>query len=160
MEDLLRALKFDVNALEEQVLASVVDDDARTKEKAWFAAMSREMEAHGLQTSGHLPEAYEIIGELQLLQHTMTTVIRDPKMVKAVEEVTPVISELRAKGDKVPRTDIEIALTAMYGFLTLKLAGKKISPETQTGIQVIGRYFGLLASGYRDMKTGKLPLNN
>lgn len=160
MEDLLRGVKLDLDALEAQVLSSLADDEGRMREKAWFAVMAREMNARGLQTSGHLPETYEVIGELQLLQHTLTTVIRDPKMMKAVQEVTPVLAELRAKGDKVPKSDIEMALTAMYGFLTLKLAGKKISPETQTAVQVIGHYFGLLAAAYRDMKSGKLPLNN
>lgn len=160
MEDLLRAVGLDLQALDAQVLSSIDDLGQRTKEKAWFAVIAREMEAKGLQTSGHLPETYDIIGELQLLQHTLTTVIRDEKVVKAVREVAPVLAELRTKGDKLPKSDIETALTAMYGYLTLKLAGKKISPETQTAVQVIGRYFGLLASSYRDMKSGKLPLNN
>ncbi len=160
MEDLVRGLDFDLKRLLDEILVSVEDDGERHQNIIWFQKLVKEMKDAGLEVSGHHSETYEILNELQMLQHTMMTVINDPDFQKKYAEAQPLIEEFRQKTEKIPRSDAETALTAIYGVLTLRLAGKEISPETRAAVDIFSKYMAALASAYRAMKTGHLPLNN
>lgn len=160
MEDLLRGVEFDLMALEERFLNALESEQQQREAMAWFSLLIRDMKSAKAETSGHSAESYELISELNLLQNTLITVIDDEAFKKIFTEVQPVLQEFRAKTDKLPKSDVETALTAMYGYLTLRLAAKEISPETQAALNLFGKYLGYLAKAYRDMKSGKLPLNN
>jgi hypothetical protein len=160
MEDLLRGVKFNVDLLSEQILAAIEDEKERRESIRWFEKLSREMKESGLEVSGHHPETYEILSELQLLQQTLITSIDDPIFKDAFNKAKPLINEFRTKTGQVPQSDAETALTGMYGVLTLKLAGKPIGPDTQAAVQVFAKYMASLAKAYKDMKSGILPLNN
>lgn len=160
MEDLLRGVSFDVARLESQVLAVIEDEREREESIRWFKKLAAEMKAAGLEVSGHHSDTYDILSELQLLQQTLMTVIDDPQFKDAYNKAKPLINEFRTKTDQVPQSDAETALTGIYGVLTLKLAGKTISPETQKAVDTFAKYMALLAKAYRQMKTGELPLNN
>lgn len=160
MEDLLRGLDFDFETLETRILSGIEEEQQRRESAVWFAGLIKAMKTQGLQTSGHLSETYELISELQLLQHTLSTVIGDAEFKKILTKVQPLLAEFRTKTDKVPKSDIETALTAMYGYLSLKLASKKVSDETEEAVKVFGAYLAHLSKAYRDMKSGQLPMNN
>lgn len=160
MEDLIRGLKFDFEAIEHAVLAGVEDGQQRRESSVWFADLLKRMKTQRLTAGGHLEETYEIIGELQLLQHTLSTVLGDAAFKKVLTEVQPLLAEFRTKTDKVPMSDIETALTAVYGYLSLKLAGKKVTSETESAVKIFTTYLAHLSRGYREMKSGQLPLNN
>jgi hypothetical protein len=160
MEDLLRGVKFDVQRLESQVLSAIEDEQERLESLRWFEKLASEMKSAGLEVSGHHADTYDILNELQLLQQTLMTVIDDPEFKEAYNRAKPIINEFRTKTERVPQSDAETALTGIYGVLTLKLAGKTISPETQSAVDAFAKYMALLAKAYRQMKTGELPLNN
>ena len=160
MEDLLRGLDFDFEALESSVLSGIEDEEQRRASAIWFADLIKAMKTQDLKTSGHLGETYDLISELQLLQHTLSTVIGDVEFKKILTKVQPLLAEFRTKTDKIPKSDIETALTAMYGYLSLKLASKKVSEETEAAVKVFGAYLAHLSKAYRDMKSGELPMNN
>lgn len=160
MEDLLRGLDFDMKRLVDEILASIDDEDELGENIGWFQKMINSMKSSRLQVSGHLPETYEILNELQLLQHTLLTVIGDASFKKYHAAAKPVIEEFRLKAEQIPRGDIETALTAVYGILTLKLAGKEISAETKEAVSTLTAYLAQLARSYHAMKRGQLPLNN
>lgn len=160
MEDLLRGLDFDMKRLVDEILVSIEDDKELGENIQWFQKMSTSMKSSGLHVSGHLPETYEILNELQLLQHTLITVIGDANFIKYHAAAKPVIEDFRLKAEQIPRGDIETALTAVYGILTLKLANKEISSETKEAVVIITSYLAQLAKSYNAMKSGQLPLNN
>ncbi len=160
MEDLIRGLKFDFKALEQSVLAGIDDEEQRRESAVWFADLMKQMQTQQLKTGGHLEETYEILGELQFLGHTLSTVVGDAAFKKVVAEVQPLLAEFRTKTDKVPMSDIETALTAVYGYLSLKLAGKEVTSETESAVKVFTTYLAHLSRGYREMKSGRLPMNN
>ncbi len=160
MEDLLRGLDFDMKRLVDEILASIDDEDELGENIGWFQKMINSMKSSRLQVSGHLPETYEILNELQLLQHTLLNVLGDPNFTKYHAAAKPVIEEFRLKAEQIPRGDIETALTAVYGILTLKLAGKEISAETKEAVSTLTAYLAQLARSYHSMKRGQLPLNN
>lgn len=160
MEDLLRGVEFDLQRLEQEVLAGLPDENERRQTLAWLEKLSAEMESDGVKVSGHHRETYEILNELALLQQTLLTVMNDKSFQAVFADAKPVLDEFRTKTDKTPRSDIEVALMAMYGVLTLRLAKKKVSDETSQATDKIKPYVRYLAKAYRQIKTGTLPMNN
>jgi len=159
MEDLLRSVDLNLETLTQNVLADLPVEQ-QIKNKKWFGEMIDEMKKSGLQVSGHLSETYEILNELQVLEKALITVIHDEQFMALRESTKPFLAEFKQKLNAVPQSDIEIALTAMYGALILKLAKKEISPETRAAIDKFSMYLRSLSKSYRDMKSGNLPLNN
>lgn len=160
MEDLLRGVKFDIEALQHEILAGISDEKSREESLNWFKVLAEEMKSDDVMVSGHHRETYELLNELQMLQQTLMTVLGDEKFKASYGAAKPLLDEFRQKTERIPRGDIEIALTAIYGMLTLKLAGKTVSPETRAAVEVFSKYLRHLASAYRDMKAGTLPMNN
>jgi flagellin-specific chaperone FliS len=160
MEDLLRGVAFDLNALNNGVLAEIDDEKLKAESHQWFVELGKEMQSNKAETSGHTTETYDILAELSVLQHTLLTVLDDAPFKRLFNQVQPLLIEFRSKGDKLPKGDVETALTAMYGYLTLRLSGQAVSEATQEALDVISAYLRHLAKAYRDMKRGILPMNN
>ncbi len=160
MEDLLRGVALDVQMLDAHVFSTISDEELRAESKAWFTLMARELKAQNAEKSGHTAESAEIISELALLQHTLLTVLANDTFRKIYAEAVPLLTEFRGISDKLPKSDVETALTALYGALVLRLAGKGISPETKKALDVFSAFLRYLAGAYRDMKSGQLPMNN
>jgi hypothetical protein len=160
MEDLLRGVNFNVSQLETRVLSEIDDEQQRSTNVLWFKKLAADMRDENLQKSGHHHETDEVLSELMLLQQTLITTIDDLKFKKVYGEAKPMLDEFRLKMDRTPKNDIDTALTAIYGVLTLKLAGKEISPETRAALVKFKAYLRHLATAYHKMKAGKLPLQN
>lgn len=159
MEDLLRAVEFDVLKLDDRLL-SELDEKKRLENKKWFAQIAAEMKSEGVEVSGHHHETTDLLKELMLLQQTLLTTIDDKQFKKVYAEAKPLLDEFKLKTDKVPRNDIETALTAIYGVLTLRLAKKTVTPETRAAVDKFSAYMRELTRNYHLMKAGKLPLKN
>lgn len=160
MEDLLRGVQFDILKIDEEILSDISDEELRNKNLVWFSNLAKEMREENVQVSGHHHETYEILAELNLVQQTLLTGIDDREFKRVYGEAKPLLEEFKLKTDKTPRSDIETALTAIYGVLTLRLAGKEISPETKAAVQKFSEYIRLLTQAYHLMLIGKLPMKN
>jgi hypothetical protein len=157
MEDLLRAVDFDLNRLDEEVLVSIPEEAERKATRNWLTDLASQMKAQNIAVSGHHSETYEILNELAMLQQTLISVVKSAPFLKIYNSAKPYLDELRKKGEKVPKSDIETALTAMYGVLTLRLAKKEISPETLEATGQLSAYLRYLTRSYHQMRTGKMP---
>jgi len=155
MEDLLRGIDFDLSRLDAEILPAIKDEEERLKTRSWLAAMAKDMERESLQVSGHHYETYEVLNELAMLQHTLLNVTNSPPFKKAYEAAQPVLKEFTKKAEKVPNSDMETALTALYGVLTLRLAKKEVSEETSNALAPISAYLRELTRAYHLMKAGK-----
>ncbi|HKL40612.1 MAG TPA: DUF4924 family protein [Cryomorphaceae bacterium] len=155
MEDLLRGIDFDLEKLDAEILPAIKDEAERLKTRSWLAGMAKDMEQESLQVSGHHYETYEVLNELGMLQQTLLNVTNSPSFIKAYQSAQPVLEDFRKKGEKVPKTDIETALTALYGVLTLRIAKKEVSEETSKAMMPISAYLRELTRAYHLMKAGK-----
>lgn len=156
MEDLLRGMEFNPERLEEEVLYSIEDEQERVRTKKWLTEMSETMKRDGLRISGHHHETYEVLNEMTMLENTLVSVLRNAPFIKAYEAAKPYLREFREKGEKLPKSDIETALTALYGVLTLRLAKKEVYEETSEAINHITAYVRELTKAYHLMKAGRL----
>jgi hypothetical protein len=155
MEDLLRGIEFDANRLDKEILPAIKDEEERLRTRGWLIKMAKEMEGASLQVSGHHYETYEVLNELAMLQQTLLNVTKSAPFKKAYELALPVLEDFRKKSEKVPHSDMEAALTALYGVLTLRIAKKEVSEETSKAMEPISAYVRELTRAYHFMKAGK-----
>lgn len=155
MEDLLRGIEFDLARLDDEILPAIIDEGERLKTRKWLAEMAKDMVLASLQLSGHHRETHEVLNEMGMLQQTLLSVTKNTPFTKAHEAVQPVLDDFRKKGEQVPKSDMETALTALYGMLTLRIAKKEVSEETSNAMVPISAYLRELTRAYHLMKAGK-----
>ena len=78
MEDLLRAVHFDVDALDGFIATYSQSPEEGEAEKKWFQNMVRDMKTERLEQRGHLSELDEIMTELTYLHQSLLKVSKDP----------------------------------------------------------------------------------
>lgn len=155
MEDLLRGIDFDLSRLDSEILPAIQDEQERIKTKRWLGEMATSMKRASLQVSGHHQETYEVLNELAMLQKTLLNVTNSPSFRQVYDAVQPVLEDFRKKSEKMPQSDMETALTALYGVLTLRIAKKEVSEETSVAMEPISAYLRELTRAYHLMKAGK-----
>jgi hypothetical protein len=117
--------------------------------------MAKDMGLASLQLSGHHNETYEVLNEMGMLQQTLLSVTKNTPFTKAYEAVQPILEDFRKKGEQIQKSDMETALTALYGVLTLRIAKKEVSEETSDAMVPISAYLRELTRAYHLMKAGK-----
>lgn len=155
MEDLLRAVNFDANALDEFIHSYTPDTGAFESEKSWFSSLAASMRADGVEQRGHVSEIHELIFELNYLHNTLLNIVRDKSYSDAYLLAQPNIKEYLSRTDGKSTNDIEVCLTALYGLMVLRLRKEPISDETDNAMRTFSGLLAKLSHHYRMMKQGE-----
>lgn len=158
MEDLLRAVQFDLEAVA-GFFEGQLDDESVMEEMAWFKELRKQMQVQKIERKGHVHEVTELTTELAYLHASLLNVFQDKDYIKAYEEGGPELEAFKKKSDQQFGNEIEPGLIALYGLLTLKLKRVEISEETLRSMTLIQRMFAILADRYGKMKRGELTTN-
>ncbi|MEZ4799050.1 MAG: DUF4924 family protein [Flavobacteriales bacterium] len=156
MEDLVRAMYFDIDAISEFVRGFTPSEETAQEELAWFKNLIKSMKSERVEQRGHVSEIHELIFELNYLHNTLLQVIKDNAYIEAYNLAQPNIKEYQQKTDGKTTNDVELCLTALYGLLVLRLKKEVISNETQEAIQTFSNLMARLSAHYKKMKTGEL----
>lgn len=159
MEQLHRVLKFDDQAIVTYITKAVDDDSDLKKELSFHRQLSQKMRSENIEKEGHLSELDEIMVELHYLHSTLLNMTKDESYETAFKESQAYLQEFKEKTNGKVRNDIEAMLTAIFGFLTLKMSKQDVSTATQEAINSFSQVLGLLASKYNLMKQGHLNFN-
>jgi Domain of unknown function (DUF4924) len=156
VEDLMRANAFDLNKVEELLIAPM-DADERSKEevRAWYTGIIHRMKEQGLERRGHLSEVEEVINELEFLHRTLDEVMNDQEYDVLVEAAKPAISELQRQADDQAEGPITTCFTAIYGVMLLRAQGKEVSASTAEAETQMRKLLEYLSYHYKLMR--KLP---
>ena len=157
VEDLIRANHFDSDEIRRNLVdrydqpAAVKDEIAR-----WYEELADMMRQEGVMERGHIQLNKNVIIALTDLHLRL---LKSPKEMiygSMYYKTLPYIVQLRAKsgGEDIP--EIETCFTAVYGYLVLRMQGKKVSAETLEAIKQISAFLALLAEKYKDDMEGKL----
>jgi hypothetical protein len=73
--------------------------------------------------------------------------------VQTYKTVAGLVSELKEKNPEA-KNDVDLGITAVYGFLLLKMQQKDISIDTLEAIKRISKWLGDLSKLYRDFENG------
>ena len=156
MEDLVRAVYFESEALDEFIRGYAPNEEAFSSEKKWFNDLVRKMRSERVENKGHVSDVHELVFELNYLHNTLLNVIKDKAYSDLYKKAQPNIKEYLKHTDGKSTNDIETCLTALYGILLLRLKKEPISAETEESIKTFSDLLARLAYQYRLMKQGEM----
>ncbi len=156
IEDLMRANRFDMGRLEEQLIAPMdADEEARAEVRGWYAGIIHRMKEQGLESRGHLSEVEEVMNELEFLHHTLTQVLNDAEYEALHAAAAPGIVALQKQADDEAEGPIATCFTAIYGVMVLRAQGRAVSEATAEAEGHMRRLLERLGQHYKQMR--KLP---
>lgn len=148
IEDLIRANGCDIDRITKNVVATFqLDDKNRDELIEWYENLVEMMRAEGVTEKGHLQINRNVLIELNELHANLLATTRYPFYQASYYKALPFIVELRQKNQK-EESEIETCFEAMYGVLLLRLQKKKISADTQKGIDAISSFLSMIANYY------------
>ncbi len=151
VEDLIRACHFDMDKIEECVISQYEQPENIKQEiRGWFQELIDMMHSEGIVENGHIQ-----------INKNVTTALTDLhlRLLKSPQEnvygalyykTLPAIVQLRSKSGGNDISEIETCLTAVYGYLLLKMQGKEISGETIESIKQISSLLAFLAARFHE----------
>lgn len=159
IEDLIRANKLDIDAIEKNIIAQFKESDEVKKQVyEWYESLIEMMRLEDVQEKGHLAINNNT---LSLLTDMHLSLLKSPKHgdYSAVYYKTlPFIVELRAKAGDNQLPELETCFTALYGFMLMKMQGREISGETQAAVTQISNLIRALASKFHQNEKEELEL--
>jgi len=154
MEDMLRALNFDIVRVEQLLLSSAdIDDVTRRRELTRYQLLITEMRDEGLLETGHLSKSLKLMADLHYLHQNLLLVKKDKNYQQIVEEAQPFIQEFTTKSGQRRLTEVEVCFNALYGLLLLRLKKEPINPSTQEAMDSFSKMLAYLAAKYKTVTT-------
>ncbi len=154
VEDFIRACNFDIQEVEKQRIAMFnVSTDLKQEVYDWYENILVMMQKENIQAQGHLQILKNDIAELTDLHFALLHKRNDLKYKELFTASAQTLLEMRQKSKaNYEASDVEIALTTLYGILLLRLSGKKISKETLGAIRPISRLLAYLSQAYKKIE--------
>jgi hypothetical protein len=152
VEDLIRACKFDMELIEKQVISQYGQPESVKREiRTWYAELMDMMRLEGVAERGHIRINKNVVIELAELHLQLLNSPEETVFKSMYYKTLPFIVQLRSKsgGNDIP--EIETCLTAIYGFLLLKLQHREISEETANAVKQISAFLAFLAAKYKEL---------
>ena len=160
IEDITRAFKFDLDTIIEQVVQPQLHDPAYLGEyKRWYGRIIADLTSSGKEKVGHTNDLTELMVEISYLHQTMMG-LKDEKYKNLFEAAKPYLEEFKDKSNLKDRNDVEVAFSALYMKLLLKLQKKDISPESEEAFDRMRILVAYLAKHYHMMKAGDIDFLN
>jgi hypothetical protein len=149
-EDILRAYQLDINIIEHQLITPQnLSEEARKTQRDWYERLIAMMQQEGIQEKGHLQINKDIVTELTDIHSRLLKNPEETTYIELYYKTLPHIVALRAKSEQKDISEIETCVTALYGFLLLKLQKREISIDTQLAISQITKMLALLSDKYK-----------
>jgi len=151
VEDLLRACRFSMDEIEGVILSKYDQpEDVRQEIRQWYRELADRMREEGVMEKGHLQLNNKVVSELNALHLQLLKSPREAVYGALYYKTLPAIVHLRSKSGGSDVSEIETCLTALYGYLLLKMQGKAISDETSESIKQISRLLSFLAARFHE----------
>lgn len=154
VEDLIRAFKFDMSLIDEKLVANYNADEATLKAiTAWYENLLAMMEKERVQEKGHLQFLTNLISDVNEFHLKLMEIGEDKIYVQTFKMVAGLVEELKQKNPSA-KNDVDLGVTAIYGFLLLKMQQKTISIDTTEAIKRISTWLSALSKLYKDFESG------
>ncbi len=149
VEDLIRACKFDMGTIENQIISQFqVEGTIRKELIDWYSNLTRMMEKEQIQEKGHLQFLVNLVNDLNEFHIKLFESRKDPLYLALVQTNEPNLAVLRKKSGNENLNDVEISLNALYGLALLKMQKKEINPDTLLAVKGLGSLMGHLSARY------------
>lgn len=158
VEDLIRAFQFDLNLIQENLVANYQTDEKTSAEITnWYKNLAAMMEKESVQEKGHLQFLTNLTSDLNEFHMKMMQAEVEKIYVQNFKSVSGILTEIKQK-NRSAKNDIQLGLDTIYGFLLLKMKKAEISAETASAVKHLSQWLGILSKLYKDFETGNLDL--
>jgi hypothetical protein len=148
LEDLLRALNFDSNAVRRTLVEPLeVSDEKKQEILYWYLSIIDLLREENKVLSGHHYHSLYLIGELNKLHLSLLN--NNPRYILLYNAARDDIALFREKSDK-EASDIEIAFDALYAKLLLKMKHEQIYAETLAAFDRITSMLAYLSAKFHE----------
>lgn len=139
IEDLARAFHLNIDDLYYNVIEPAGYDEKTAKQiKSWYEGIFEKMRIQSIEEAGHLHELRELVSQLQEI-HVFLLTHNDNTYRRLVTEAQEYLREFSHKSKTTSVNEIEIALSALYMKLLLRLQQKPISEESEKAFKSFSR---------------------
>lgn len=158
VEDLIRAFKLDTGLIKDHLISRYELDDGQYEEvEKWYGNLVAMMQNEGVVASGHFQFLVNLINDLNEFHLKIIKNNISPDYTNIFNAEVGLINEFRLKGN-ASANDIETCLNGIYGYLLLKMQGKKVSDATGQAVKQFGKLLGMLSALYKKWEEGGLEL--
>jgi len=156
LEDLLRAYKFNVDALM-QGFHLPVDEQAKVHQ--WYQDLADAMQTEGIHAKGHLMQLKELMQDLSTLNIQILQMPNETKYKEYFTAAMPHITEIINHSDGFVKNEIDACFTGLYGVMLLRMQKKPISEDTAKAVKTFSNLLGALAVKFKQYEKGELNVN-
>lgn len=155
VEDIIRALQFDFDRIEKQLVAAYKTDAKTSKEISdWYSNLVIMMDKEGNRQQGHLQFLQNLIADVNDFHLRLMETRDDAQYVHTFQMIAGLLGEIRLK-NAAAGDDVQLALDTIYGFLLLKMKNAPVTNETTDAVQRLSHWLGSLSKLYREFETGE-----
>ncbi len=156
VEDLIRAFKLDMELIEERLVSGYkTDEKTKAEITDWYANLILMMEREQKKESGHLQFLTNLVADVNQFHVKLMETEMLAAYTHTFKSTAGLIQELSQKNPGA-KGDVEIGITAIYGFLLLKMQQKEISVDTTEAIKRISNWLAELSKLYKEFESGDL----
>lgn len=157
IEDQIRAFKFDINAIQSQIINKYDQpENIKAEIRDWYENLIQLMQNEGIREKGHLVVTKHLLTDLY---NTHLYLLKAAKEVKYQTAFATVKAELEILKEKTGlANEIEAAFQFLYGSFLLKLQAKPLNEDTENSLKKISSLIGLLAYRHQRFEQGEEEL--
>ncbi|MDR0698606.1 MAG: DUF4924 family protein [Tannerella sp.] len=151
VEDLIRACHLNADEIETLLVAQYDQPEEVKREiRQWYQELIDMMRIEGVTKKGHIQINKNVVTELTGLHLRLLKSPQETVYGSLYYKTLPAIVQLRSRSGGEEISEIETCLTAIYGYLTLKMQQKEISAETMEGIKQISHLLAFLSARFHE----------
>jgi len=159
VEDLIRASGFDNDEIEKNIISRYRQSREILFEiRDWYSGLIQSMKEEGIEKKGHLSFVKNLINELTDLHVRLLNHPDEQEYRLLYNQTRPNIETLMSKAGSQVRSEIEVCLTGLYGFLLMRLQKKEIYAETAAAISTFSSLLAFLSKRYLEIESGESEL--
>lgn len=149
-EDLVRSFDFDLEKIGNHVINHLpISNIEKLGRVNHYEDLIDRMREQGLEKTGHLKEHQQLVLTLESLSDDLLRTDSEYRSLFDKAETAIEFNKNLAQGEV--KSDIQICINGVYGFLLLRLSGKKISPEDEEKVDQFGNVLSYLSFKYREL---------
>lgn len=154
VEELIRAFKFDLNLIDQRLVAAYkVDEKTSDEIRNWYSNLVIMMDKEGIREKGHMQFLKNLISDVNDFHLRLMSDASEKVYIQNFQMVTGLLAELKLK-NKSAENDVQLALDTVYGFLLLKMKQADVSKETAEAVKRLSQWLGILSKLYKDFEKG------
>lgn len=149
-EDLVRAFEFDLEKIGSHVINHLpIPNIEKLTEVNYYEDLIAKMIDQGLEKEGHTSETNELITSLESLCSDL--LVKDDDFIEIYNNAKPAIDDNKKLSQGKIKSDIQICLNGVYGFLLLRLNGKELDEENKSKVEKFGDVLSYLSAKYNEI---------